>query len=161
LCSVACCFFCRRFRVLGGVSGRAPRANQSACGQTDSDPPTVGIVNECYMGRHAAMPNFAWVVLASLAVLRKATNNLMFILSCAHNFSKHTREKPMGNKIMTVHQQETTITASNKQYPVVGPESIMSKKKHGTSNTPVQDNLRWGCDRKTADRICNFNVSTT
>jgi hypothetical protein len=22
---------------------------------------------------------------------------------------------------------------------------------------PVQDNLRWGCDRKTADRICNFN----
>lgn len=27
----------------------------------------------------------------------------------------------------------------------------------GTSDTPVQENLRWGCDRKTADNICNFN----
>ncbi len=27
----------------------------------------------------------------------------------------------------------------------------------GTSNTPVQENLRWKCDRKTADNICNFN----
>jgi len=40
---------------------------------------------------------------------------------------------------------------------VVGGESIMSKKKHGTSDTPVQENLRWNCDRKVADKICNFN----
>ena len=42
--------------------------------------------------------------------------------------------------------------------PVVGDESIMSKKKHGTSETSAQKNLRWGCDWDTADRICNFNV---
>ena len=42
--------------------------------------------------------------------------------------------------------------------PVIGDESIMSKKKHGTSETPAQKNLRWGCDWDTADRICNFNV---
>eukprot|EP00440_Ansanella_granifera_P059957 gb/GFBE01064984.1/.p1 GENE.gb/GFBE01064984.1/~~gb/GFBE01064984.1/.p1 ORF type:complete len:230 (+),score=26.82 gb/GFBE01064984.1/:1-690(+) len=36
-------------------------------------------------------------------------------------------------------------------------ESVMAPKKHGTSPTPVQQNLRWGCDRKLADRICNFN----
>jgi hypothetical protein len=35
---------------------------------------------------------------------------------------------------------------------VMGDESIMSPKKHGTSNTPVQQNLRWDADRKTADR---------
>ena len=40
---------------------------------------------------------------------------------------------------------------------VMGDESIMSKKAHGTSETPVQENLKWGCDRETADRICNFN----
>mmetsp|Transcript_591 Transcript_591/g.1157 ORF Transcript_591/g.1157 Transcript_591/m.1157 type:complete len:185 (-) Transcript_591:61-615(-) len=40
---------------------------------------------------------------------------------------------------------------------VMGDESIMSPKEHGTSNTPVQQNLRWGCDFETADRICNFN----
>ena len=39
----------------------------------------------------------------------------------------------------------------------MGDESIMNPKAHGTSNTPVQDHLRWGCDTQTADRICNFN----
>jgi len=33
----------------------------------------------------------------------------------------------------------------------------MSEKKHGTSDTPVQENLRWNCDKKVADRIFNFN----
>ena len=28
---------------------------------------------------------------------------------------------------------------------------------HGTSHTPVQTNLRWGCDSKLANRICNYN----
>lgn len=40
---------------------------------------------------------------------------------------------------------------------IMGDESLMSKKSHGTSETPVQQNLRWGCDFQTADRICNFN----
>jgi len=46
---------------------------------------------------------------------------------------------------------------SNKKNIVMGEESLMSKKEHGTSRTPVQQNLRWNCDRETADRICNFN----
>ena len=40
---------------------------------------------------------------------------------------------------------------------VMGDESIMSQKAHGTSQTPVQKDLRWNCDNKTADQICNFN----
>lgn len=40
---------------------------------------------------------------------------------------------------------------------VRGDESIMSQKEHGTSHTPVQNNLRWNCDVDLADRICNFN----
>ena len=48
-----------------------------------------------------------------------------------------------------------TVKATN--YPIQGRESIMSKKKHGTSETPVQKDLRWGCDFDTADRICNYN----
>lgn len=43
------------------------------------------------------------------------------------------------------------------QYPVMGDESIMSPKAHGTSETPVQEMLRYGCDHQLADRICNFN----
>lgn len=39
----------------------------------------------------------------------------------------------------------------------MGEESIMSPKAHGTSETPVQKDLRWKCDYDTADRICNFN----
>ncbi|GMI21824.1 hypothetical protein TeGR_g5723 [Tetraparma gracilis] len=40
---------------------------------------------------------------------------------------------------------------------VMGDEALMSAKAHGTSAMPVQSNLRWSCDGKTADRICNFN----
>ena len=43
------------------------------------------------------------------------------------------------------------------KYPIMGDESIMSKKAHGTSATPVQDKLLYGCDFQTADKICNFN----
>ena len=40
---------------------------------------------------------------------------------------------------------------------VMGDEEIMKPKIHGTSDTPVQENLRWDCDQKVADNICNFN----
>jgi hypothetical protein len=40
---------------------------------------------------------------------------------------------------------------------VPGTEDIMSPKAHGTSEYPVQQNLRWDCDWETADRISNFN----
>ena len=33
----------------------------------------------------------------------------------------------------------------------------MSQKAHGTTATAVQENLRWGVDRSTADRICSYN----
>ena len=36
-------------------------------------------------------------------------------------------------------------------------ESVMAPKAHGTSASPVQADLRWNVDVKTADRICNFN----
>ena len=40
---------------------------------------------------------------------------------------------------------------------VMGDESIMAKKKFGSSDVPVQANLRWNCDRAKADEICNYN----
>jgi len=36
-------------------------------------------------------------------------------------------------------------------------EDTMSQKAHGTSEKPVQKDLRWNVDYDTADRICNFN----
>mmetsp|Transcript_3848 Transcript_3848/g.5723 ORF Transcript_3848/g.5723 Transcript_3848/m.5723 type:complete len:213 (-) Transcript_3848:1407-2045(-) len=47
--------------------------------------------------------------------------------------------------------------SSSVKAPVMGDEEIMKKKQHGTSEKPVQQDLRWGCDFDTADRICNFN----
>jgi peptide methionine sulfoxide reductase MsrB len=43
------------------------------------------------------------------------------------------------------------------QYPIKAEEAVMSQKGHGTSEKPVQKELRWNCDYETADRICNFN----
>jgi len=39
----------------------------------------------------------------------------------------------------------------------MGDEAIMAPKANGTSAVPVQKNLRWGCDEKTAEKICNHN----
>lgn len=49
---------------------------------------------------------------------------------------------------------------TGKKYPppiVMGTEALMKKKAHGTTETPVQDNLRWSVDQKKADKICCFN----
>jgi len=50
---------------------------------------------------------------------------------------------------------DTMIVAGGK--PQYGDESIMSQKAHGTSNQPVQENLRYGVSTKLADKICNYN----
>jgi hypothetical protein len=59
----------------------------------------------------------------------------------------------------SVEEIPTTNPAvhDGKTFPVVGNKSIMKKKAHGTSETSVQKNLRWSCDFKEADKICNFN----
>mmetsp|Transcript_7515 Transcript_7515/g.12522 ORF Transcript_7515/g.12522 Transcript_7515/m.12522 type:complete len:219 (+) Transcript_7515:107-763(+) len=40
---------------------------------------------------------------------------------------------------------------------VMGDESIMSRKAHGTSEVPIQKDLRWDCNIQMADQVCNFN----
>eukprot|EP01084_Bolivina_argentea_P065781 119920_1 len=40
---------------------------------------------------------------------------------------------------------------------VCGDESIMNQKDHGTCIHAVQDELRWNCDKDTADNICCYN----
>eukprot|EP00927_Polykrikos_kofoidii_P032840 TRINITY_DN27855_c0_g1_i1.p1 TRINITY_DN27855_c0_g1~~TRINITY_DN27855_c0_g1_i1.p1 ORF type:complete len:616 (-),score=60.77 TRINITY_DN27855_c0_g1_i1:68-1915(-) len=40
---------------------------------------------------------------------------------------------------------------------VMGDESLMCEKAHGSSAVPVQEDLRWGCDPLMADDIGNFN----
>ena len=43
------------------------------------------------------------------------------------------------------------------EYPILAAEALMAPKAHGTTERMVQPNLRWGCDRELADRICSFN----
>jgi hypothetical protein len=45
---------------------------------------------------------------------------------------------------------------TNTKLPILADESIMAPKAHGTSQTPVQANLRWGCDVELADRYVKF-----
>ena len=71
--------------------------------------------------------------------------------------SPTTNRKKMGPSPSKHSSSSTESSKSLSKYPVVGPNSIMSKKKHGTSNHPVQETLRWNVSRKKADQICNFN----
>jgi peptide methionine sulfoxide reductase MsrB len=73
-------------------------------------------------------------VLSSSAAAAKSKNGRLFLL-----------DKLFG-----------TSTSAGK-LPILAEESVMSPKQHGTSEKPVQSQLRWDCDFQTADRICNFN----
>ncbi len=64
---------------------------------------------------------------------------------------QQTKTKPTAkSKMASTQDQHPT-------YPIIGPASIMALKAHGTSEVPVQENLRWACDATVADRVCNFN----
>jgi hypothetical protein len=78
---------------------------------------------------------------------------LFLVFHSAHNPSKtnnktsHTQtNKQTNNTIITM-----TVPAATK-LPVMAEESIMAPKEHGTSATPVQSDLRWGCQNQLADR---------
>ncbi|KAL7579934.1 hypothetical protein ACA910_004933 [Epithemia clementina (nom. ined.)] len=51
----------------------------------------------------------------------------------------------------------SSSSTTTKGLPVICEDSVMNPKAHGTSDKPVQKELRWNCDYNTADRICNFN----
>ena len=57
-------------------------------------------------------------------------------------------------RTMPAHAEELPTVGGK---PVMGSESIMSQKAHGTSASPVQANLRWNVDGKKADQITNYN----
>ena len=61
--------------------------------------------------------------------------------------------------VLATNMLTTTIARAKTggKFPIIGSSDIMSKKAHGTSEFPVQSKLRWNCDVKLADRICNYN----
>ena len=75
----------------------------------------------------------------------------------------------LGNQASVKQRRSTTLVAignlfealnPKKTYAapcVMGDESIMSQKEHGTNHQRVQSNLRWNCNDDLADRICSFN----
>ena len=45
----------------------------------------------------------------------------------------------------------------SKKYPIQCEEEVMCEKAHGTTENPVQQNLRYGVDWSKADNICSYN----
>mmetsp|Transcript_15874 Transcript_15874/g.25182 ORF Transcript_15874/g.25182 Transcript_15874/m.25182 type:complete len:177 (+) Transcript_15874:36-566(+) len=63
----------------------------------------------------------------------------------------------MGNQESKQDEDENGNEQQKSQYPVIGNKAIMSKKKNGSTEEPVQEKLKWNCDRKIAVRICCHN----
>merc|ERR1719261_62591 len=99
----------------------------------------------------------------SMAVALKALIAVIMVASLATTSLAFRTQKTQQQKTNTQVQMgllDSLFNVNGKKYAepcVMGDESIMKPKKHGTSDTPVQQNLRWGVDRKKADQICNFN----
>lgn len=47
-------------------------------------------------------------------------------------------------------------SATSSEFPIMTTEATMSQKGHGTSEKPVQKDLRWNCDWETAVRFENY-----
>ena len=46
-------------------------------------------------------------------------------------------------------RRSLAVKATTEKLPVTCGEEVMSQKAHGTSEKPVQKDLRWGCDYDT------------
>lgn len=75
----------------------------------------------------------------------------------ARSFSTSTAAFVGGFNAGMSSQRRSVSMKAGEKLPIACGEDVMSEKAHGTSEKPVQEELRWGCDFKTADRICNFN----
>ena len=91
---------------------------------------------------------------SSRIILRQKTakrhSSLLGISLCSQ--SKQNKQQ---NFTHTNKQHNTIITMTvpaATKLPVMAEESIMAPKEHGTSATPVQSDLRWGCQNQLADR---------
>lgn len=89
--------------------------------------------------------------------MTKLTKALTIILASTTTFSPTTAFLSSASSTPAFFTSATSTTLQSQTLPVLGEESIMSPKKHGTSTSPVQPNIKWDCDISTADRICNFN----
>mmetsp|Transcript_30066 Transcript_30066/g.84859 ORF Transcript_30066/g.84859 Transcript_30066/m.84859 type:complete len:235 (-) Transcript_30066:121-825(-) len=89
----------------------------------------------------------------------------------AHRLTPAARHRSSAacrrNSTMVKASSETDLNLSDgcrgaplqpgQKLPIPGTEELMSQKAHGTTDKAVQENLRWGCDRRVADNICSFN----
>uniref|UniRef100_A0A7S1BPX0 Uncharacterized protein n=1 Tax=Corethron hystrix TaxID=216773 RepID=A0A7S1BPX0_9STRA len=96
----------------------------------------------------------------------------MLFWACASKMALATRPTTSGSLLTFIghgRQQRSLVSetltriksfsgvATDQKLPITCGEEVMSQKGHGTSEKPVQKDLRWNCDFETADRICNFN----
>lgn len=86
---------------------------------------------------------------------------LLVLLSPAASFTPRTGSSIASRNVARASLLDGIFGKKSFAAPcVIGDESLMSQKAHGTSAVPVQKNLRWACDVNVADRICNFNRSS-
>mmetsp|Transcript_72051 Transcript_72051/g.136050 ORF Transcript_72051/g.136050 Transcript_72051/m.136050 type:complete len:273 (-) Transcript_72051:75-893(-) len=90
-----------------------------------------------------------------LAVETKEERKMRMLADIAQRMSKVMEEaRTTGSQQIVGPALQMTSLGPK---AVLGDESMMAKKRHGSSDKPVQESLRWGCDRELAERICNHN----
>mmetsp|Transcript_27717 Transcript_27717/g.46850 ORF Transcript_27717/g.46850 Transcript_27717/m.46850 type:complete len:201 (+) Transcript_27717:27-629(+) len=84
----------------------------------------------------------------------KTFHKLSFLSGVVQGISRSYLHKAYGPMRAVSHKVPTSAQG---EYPILGDESLMKVKAHGSTDTPVQQHLKWGVDRDLADRICCFN----
>ena len=79
-------------------------------------------------------------------------NSLLLVLLSSMSSRSHALFSRFFNKSNGISSTTNKMMSTNTKYPIYCDESVMKPKAHGSSEKPVMQKLRWGCDWKVAGK---------
>lgn len=120
--------------------------------------------------------SYAQIIIAVTALLATTTTTTINAFSFSSSSDNNSRRSFLKKTASTAsviiagtcapfiaNAADATATSETAGFKIGGKlvagddKIIMSPKAHGTSEVPVQENLRYGVSNKLSDKICNFN----
>lgn len=118
---------------------------------------TVSYETSTCMGFSPSMPNIKQQPTTTTSALNMVDNNMKDEIKSGRRMFLQTTAMTVASTLLSSPSPVMATTQQVGGKIQYGDESIMSPKAHGTSASPVQDDLLYGVSNKLADKICNFN----
>eukprot|EP00039_Didymoeca_costata_P009970 m.133083 g.133083 ORF g.133083 m.133083 type:complete len:245 (+) comp14663_c0_seq1:198-932(+) len=113
-------------------------------------PKTNTPLNPLKMGKAARTT----LLLSPISTLSTLLTFPRFSSAYRSDYTQNTAQNRHASTSNVLNEQQYQ---EKEDLPVLGPNSLMSQKGHGTCAAPLRSPMRYGVDEKLANRICCFN----